>query len=197
MFKRRYLPFSEGSKPFFVEITTMQRAEQMNKIAIEHFLPGMPTVEYADVSYGRIIGVGFLGAGMIILKNNNTVTGLTTAAGVWTTGAIGVALGYGFYFGAAVVAVLLLSSIVLLSKFEKRKKANEIIYIEIDDIYKTNDILNEIKRIFKEPFEYQVTPPKSGSQNNMGIIIIFRNTFDFNCDDLLKMDSIVFVAEDS
>ena len=42
-----------------------------------------------------ISGIGFLGAGMIILKSNNMITGLTTAAGVWTTATIGVALGYG------------------------------------------------------------------------------------------------------
>ena len=40
-----------------------------------------------------ISGIGFLGAGMIILKNNNVITGLTTAAGVWTTGIIGLAVG--------------------------------------------------------------------------------------------------------
>ena len=39
-----------------------------------------------------VSGIGFLGAGMIILKNNNIITGLTTAAGVWTTATIGVAL---------------------------------------------------------------------------------------------------------
>ena len=39
-----------------------------------------------------VSGIGFLGAGMIILKNNNMITGLTTAAGVWTTATIGVAL---------------------------------------------------------------------------------------------------------
>lgn len=148
------------------------------------------------ISAQVISGVGFLGAGMIILKNNNTITGLTTAAGVWTTGAIGVALGYGFYVGAGIVAVLFLVSIVLLAKFEKRKKATEIIYIEIDDIYKTNEILNRIKQSFKEIFEYQVIPPKSGSQNNMGIIIAFKSTFDFNCNDLLAMDNVVFVVGD-
>ena len=42
-----------------------------------------------------VSGIGFLGAGMIILKSNNIITGLTTAAGVWTTATIGVALGYG------------------------------------------------------------------------------------------------------
>ena len=44
-----------------------------------------------------ISGIGFLGAGMIILKPNNVITGLTTAAGVWTTATIGIAVGYGYY----------------------------------------------------------------------------------------------------
>jgi putative Mg2+ transporter-C (MgtC) family protein len=43
-----------------------------------------------------ISGIGFLGAGMIILKNNNTIVGLTTAAGIWATATIGIAIGYGF-----------------------------------------------------------------------------------------------------
>ncbi|MBQ8532901.1 MAG: MgtC/SapB family protein, partial [Clostridia bacterium] len=41
------------------------------------------------ISAQVISGIGFLGAGMIILKNNNVITGLTTAAGVWTTSIIG------------------------------------------------------------------------------------------------------------
>lgn len=57
-----------------------------------------------------VSGIGFLGAGMIILKNNNMITGLTTAAGVWTTATIGVALGYGYYVGAAAVTALFLST---------------------------------------------------------------------------------------
>ena len=80
-----------------------------------------------------ISGIGFLGAGMIILKNNNVITGLTTAAGVWTTATIGVALGYGYYVGAAIVAVLFLATIVFLTRFERYKKSTEILYIEIDD----------------------------------------------------------------
>lgn len=148
------------------------------------------------ISAQVISGVGFLGAGMIILKNNNTITGLTTAAGVWTTGTIGVALGYGFYTGAGIVAALSLVSMVLLAKFEKRKKTTEIIYLEIDDIYKTNDILIEVGKILKEQFEYQVMPPKSGRENNIGIGIVFKNTFDFDRNDLLKIDNIVFVVED-
>ena len=50
-----------------------------------------------------ISGIGFLGAGMIIVKKNNVITGLTTAAGMWATATIGIAIGYGFYLGVLAV----------------------------------------------------------------------------------------------
>ena len=87
-----------------------------------------------------VSGIGFLGAGMIILKNNNMITGLTTAAGVWTTATIGVALGYGYYVGAAAVTVLFLSTIILFARFERKRKSAEVIYIEIDDAHKVNEV---------------------------------------------------------
>ena len=93
-----------------------------------------------------VSGIGFLGAGMIILKNNNMITGLTTAAGVWTTATIGVALGYGYYVGAVAVTVLFLSTIVLFARFERKRKSAEVIYIEIDNAYKVNAVLKELER---------------------------------------------------
>ena len=60
------------------------------------------------ISAQVISGIGFLGAGMIILRHDHTITGLT-AAGVWATATIGIAIGYGFYIGAACVTILLLS----------------------------------------------------------------------------------------
>ena len=47
-----------------------------------------------------ISGIGFLGAGTILVRERFMVTGLTTAAGLWTTAVIGLALGIGFYEGA-------------------------------------------------------------------------------------------------
>ena len=79
-------------------------------------------IDVARLSAQVISGVGFLGAGMIILKNNNIITGLTTAAGVWTTSIIGIALGFGFYFGAIIVFIIYIMTIVVLGKFEKSKR---------------------------------------------------------------------------
>lgn len=54
-----------------------------------------------------VTGVGFLGAGVII-KNGNRLSGVTTAATIWTTAAVGVAIGSGFYIPAALTVFLIL-----------------------------------------------------------------------------------------
>lgn len=142
-----------------------------------------------------ISGVGFLGAGMIILKSNNTITGLTTAAGVWTTSVIGIAVGCGFYTGALIVTFLYMFSTLLLGKFEKSKKYREVIYIEIDDMYKANDIVDKIKgEDFK--FTYHFMPPKSNTAGHLGINLLVENINDFNIYSLKNYENIVFVEEE-
>lgn len=57
---------------------------------------------------GQIItGVGFLGAGLIILKSSK-VSGVTTAAGIWASAGVGMAIGYGLYALAIIATVLIL-----------------------------------------------------------------------------------------
>lgn len=62
------------------------------------FKLGDPTRMGAQV----VNGIGFLGAGTILVTNENKVKGLTTAAGVWLSAAIGLAIGIGFYSGAII-----------------------------------------------------------------------------------------------
>ena len=60
-----------------------------------------------------ISGVGFLGAGTILVTRNNQVRGLTTAAALWASACVGLALGTGFYAGALVVGGVLLLVMIL------------------------------------------------------------------------------------
>lgn len=60
-----------------------------------------------------VSGIGFLGAGCIIV-NNNRIKGLTTAAGLWTTACIGLCCGIGYYFMAIMVTMLMLGAMLLL-----------------------------------------------------------------------------------
>ena len=148
------------------------------------------------ISAQVISGIGFLGAGMIILKNNNVITGLTTAAGVWTTSIIGIAIGYGFYSGAVIGAVLFLSAIVLFSKLERKKKSTEVIYIEIDDMYKANDVCALVKEMIKTECACRMVAPKSEKEGNLGINVIIEQRINFNIDNLRNLESVVFVEEE-
>ena len=63
-----------------------------------------------------IAGLGFIGAGTIIVTKKNSIKGLTTAAGLWTTGIIGLAVGGGFYEGALLATALVLLVQLYFSK---------------------------------------------------------------------------------
>ncbi len=140
-----------------------------------------------------ISGIGFLGAGMIILKDNNVIMGLTTAAGVWTTAIIGIAVGCGFYAGAIIATVLLVLSLIIFARLERRRKSVEVIYIEIDDMYKANDIIEKISALINKEFAHKVVPPKSGLQGNLGIdfIISRRLSYDVTAE-IRSIENVVY-----
>ena len=74
-----------------------------------------------------IVGIGFLGAGSIILQGNRLL-GLTTAGGLWVTAGIGMAAGFGFYGLALIATVLVLFVLIAVYKFEApiRKISDDI-----------------------------------------------------------------------
>lgn len=143
-----------------------------------------------------VSGIGFLGAGMIILKGNNTITGLTTAAGVWTTATAGLALGYGFYFGAVVVAILLMITLMLFSKFEKNSKSTMVLYAEIEDGKKVNSVIKAFREKIEPGFKYTVFSPKTEKPGNVGINLVFKSHIDLDLESLCEVDGVVFIVEE-
>jgi putative Mg2+ transporter-C (MgtC) family protein len=75
------------------------------------------TNDPARISAQIVSGIGFLGAGAI-MREGDKVTGLTTAATIWTVAAIGVAAGYGFFTLSALVAVLVLFIQLIFAKLD-------------------------------------------------------------------------------
>jgi len=85
------------------------------------------------VASNIVTGIGFLGAG-VMLKEGLTIKGITTASTIWVTAAIGMTIGVGAYWLATVVLALVLSTLVILNRFEKglqdfsQKRTYEIIF---------------------------------------------------------------------
>ena len=165
---------------------------------------GIFAKEYLDnngdvmrVSAQVISGIGFLGAGMIILKDNNVIMGLTTAAGVWTTAIIGIAVGCGFYVGAVVATVLLVLSLIIFARLERRRKSVEVIYVEIDDMYRTNEIIDKISPLIDKEFTHKILPPKSGLPGHLGInFIISRRLYHDITADIRRFENVVYTEEE-
>lgn len=84
-------------------------------------------VDPARIAAGVITGIGFLGAGTII-RSRVSVTGLTTAASLWTVSGIGLAVGCGFYVAGCVTTIIVLAALYLLRKIplEEKKLSEEV-----------------------------------------------------------------------
>ncbi|MCD7908028.1 MAG: MgtC/SapB family protein [Clostridium sp.] len=107
----------------------------------------MMTNQYAHLYMGApdptriaaqvVSGIGFLGAGTILVTKNNQVRGLTTAAGLWAAAALGLAIGCGFYSGAIMSFLAILISIKVLHTVDHliyRKSPVVSLYAELDNI---------------------------------------------------------------
>ncbi|HTL31576.1 MAG TPA: MgtC/SapB family protein [Kofleriaceae bacterium] len=78
--------------------------------------------EQANTLQGLMTGIGFVGAGAII-KHSGSVSGLATAAAIWTTGAIGASVAYGFYALAIMLALVNLFILAVSRRLKRRAEA--------------------------------------------------------------------------
>lgn len=91
-----------------------------------------------------ISGIGFLGAGTIIVTGKNKIKGITTAAGLWTSACCGLAIGIGFYelalIGAAVVFMIIAGMQGLDRRIRRRAKYLDL-YLEISSKVRFSEFL--------------------------------------------------------
>ena len=107
-----------------------------------------------------VSGIGFLGVGTIMIKDHSRVTGLTTAAGLWTTACIGLSIGMGFYLAALIafaIVIITFSILVFLDK-STRIKNTYMCYVEISDISNIKTFYDEIKGLVSK---VEVIPAKA------------------------------------
>lgn len=99
-----------------------------------------------------VSGIGFLGAGVILRRGNDSISGLTTAALIWGAAGIGIAVGAGFYWEAILSVVLLIVSVELIPLLTalfgpKQLREKEIVLqITISNAQNINDVISAIKQ---------------------------------------------------
>lgn len=95
-----------------------------------------------------VSGIGFLGAGTIVVTKNSKIRGLTTAAGLWAVAAMGLALGIGFYevaiMGGPLIFLILTLMYNLDSQIRKRSRWLEL-YAEVDSTVSIGTVAKSIR----------------------------------------------------
>lgn len=95
-----------------------------------------------------VSGIGFLGAGTIIVTRRNQIKGLTTAAGLWSAAGVGLALGVGFYEAALTGGFAVFFVMTLLQRMDNsmhRKTKIIDVYFELNKNLSLGDFLREVR----------------------------------------------------
>ena len=115
-------------------------------IISQHGFAGAERFDAARVAAGVVTGIGFLGGGIIMKKNH--VSGLTTAAGLWVTGAIGMGAGCGLYVMAGACTFLVLFCLEVLNAYSVKfgQKEMAVVFSSEDEMA----LLNAVELLGKQ-----------------------------------------------
>ena len=130
-----------------------------------------PAAANTDVSrFGAqvINGIGFLGAGTIIVTGRQQVKGMTTAAGLWASACMGLCIGAGFYIAALIRCALMIIAIVVFSRLERMilsRSRNINLFVEFESLDDLSAVIEKIKSQETRIFDVELTKAKN-SENH-------------------------------
>lgn len=127
--------------------------------------------DHSRIAAQVVTGIGFLGAGMILVRKN-TVSGLTTAAGIWTTSAVGMTIGAGMYFiGISSALLIIIVQLVFHTKwFSQFDRSNDTFMVNCN-VSMIREIIDYVKSLNIEIVMYRVGEMES---NRVNIELILR-----------------------
>lgn len=163
------------------------------------------SVAFAQADLGRmpaqvISGIGFLGAGTIMVTRYYRVKGLTTAAGLWAAACMGIAIGIGFYFGALLTCVVLLFVMLLADWFEisfARRLRRLHLYIILSAMEDLKPLLSGLRARGMEISDVETLP--SGNREGIGLFCLIKFPAALAREETLALveraNGVVFVEE--
>lgn len=141
-----------------------------NKYIYEQYNTGDPARMAAQV----ISGIGFLGAGTIIVTGHNRVKGLTTAAGLWAAACVGLAIGIGYYEAAIIGCVMIFLAMVIMHGFERKVTTSGkllLIYVEMDRMSVLKKLLSTIREKEYDLIDMEMEKDFPADQSGMAVIL--------------------------
>ena len=148
-----------------------------------------------------VSGIGFLGAGTIIVTKHNQIKGLTTAAGLWAAAGVGLALGVGFYEAAVVAGFAVFAVLTLLQRMDNRLHRNARfleVYIEFSDKTNIGQLMRSIREMDFEisSMELENAIPEDGGRALITTLKAKkRDDHAKFLDKIRRLDGVVYLEE--
>lgn len=172
----------------------------------------MMTNEYISVKYRTgdparmaaqvISGIGFLGAGTIIVTGHNRVKGLTTAAGLWAAACIGLAIGIGYYSGAVLGCFMIFVAMAALHNVDElAMSVSKVVnlYVEFERLSNIGQFIEYIRSWDIKVSDIEIV--RSNSANEIGAAVLLtlklprKQAHQSIMDSLHKAQGVNFIEE--
>lgn len=145
-----------------------------NQYIYQAFGTGDPVRMGAQV----VSGIGFLGAGTIIVTKRNQIKGLTTAAGLWAAAAVGLSVGIGLYEAAVIGGAVIFIVLSLIHSWDNKMRQNSKmieIYVELTRAINLGDFLRRIREMALEVESIQNEKESADEDGKRSYIIMLRS----------------------
>ena len=169
-----------------------------NQYVYEAFGVGDPVRMGAQV----VSGIGFLGAGTIIVTARNQIKGLTTAAGLWASACVGLALGIGLYAVSIMGSVAIFVILTLLHEldFRMRRSTKQVeVYVELKHNVAVGQFLDFVRDRQYEPSNLQILLENTSDNGILAFSVTLKGQKNCNHDDIVTtvktMPGIGYVEE--
>ncbi len=126
-----------------------------------------------------ISGIGFLGAGTILVTGKQKIKGLTTAAGLWASACMGIAIGIGFYEGAFVACIYIFAVTTIMNKINSHVLSASRyidIYLGISSMENFGEFLNHLRAQEFDILSIEVIDNRQLSSNGVTVLLTVRQT---------------------
>jgi putative Mg2+ transporter-C (MgtC) family protein len=170
----------------------------------KYSLPGHTTMDPMRLAAQIVSGVGFLGAGVILRRSNDVISGLTTASMVWAASALGIAIGAGFYAEAFAAMILIILAINVFPYFIKLigpsslKQRDLAIKLVVNDSKELNQIFKQIKNLQMKIKRVKIKDLANGYQQVEMVILASERLYTTDVYTSLKeFQQIVSVEVES
>lgn len=149
-----------------------------------------------------ISGIGFLGAGTIILTYQHQVRGLSTAAGLWCSACLGLAVGIGFYDGALIACLLLIFIVAVMRRLDNRvvhKSRVMEIYVEMEKTVPFSTLLAYMQNHGIQVSDIEFVRPQDVQMASSAVLItvkLLKKTDHVDVLDALRqVEGVVYINE--